>query len=177
MKNTLTKGSGKDTPKQATPKQATPKANNAPKPRFGKDQPKNYCGKKGRSGPPKGSRNALRHGLKCGKCPADAQYIEHQVNALRRQLEDNVLAQHGEVTLSHASIIQTCCKWERHGALALRWLRLKVDELRPSELLQFSREIARASTERDRAIVALDLDAQPETIDLAGYLASGGNKQ
>ena len=157
-----------------TPKEDTSKDKNASKPRFGKGQPSHYCGKPGQSGAPKGNRNALRHGLKCGKCPPDAMYIEHQVNSLRRQLEDAVLAQHGEVSLVHAGIIQTSCKWEKHGALATRWLRLKGDQLKPTEVLQFSREIARASSERDKAIAALDLNRGPQVIDLQTYLASEG---
>ena len=42
--------------------------------------------------------------------------------------------------------------------LALRWLRVKGDKLTPTEQLTFSREIAKASTERDKAIAMLKLD-------------------
>lgn len=128
-----------------------------------KDKPKKpvspqFCGKKGRSGPAKGNRNAMRHGLRAGKLPKDAKYIEYQVNILRRQVEDAVLAAKGEVSLMDAANIQTACKWERHGALALRWLRIEADKLKPLERLHFSREIARASSERDKAISAIGLN-------------------
>src|SRR5205085_2442552 len=102
-----------------------------------------------------GNRNAMRHGLKAGKLPVDCAYIEIACNALRRQLEDAVLAARGEVTLLDAASIQTSVKWERHAALALRWLRVKGNELKLVEQLTFSREIARASTERDKALAAL----------------------
>lgn len=103
------------------------------------------------------TRTRLRHGLKAGKLPDGARYIEYQMNALRRQLEDAVLDARGEVDIVDAANIQTAVKWERHGALALRWLRLEVDGLKPLERLHFSREIARASTERDKAIANLNL--------------------
>ena len=112
-------------------------------------------------GAPKGNSNGrgnCRHGLKAGKLPKDARYIEHQMNNLRRQLEDAVMQAKGEVGLLDAASIQTAVKWERHGALALRWLRLEGDKLRLTERLTFSREIARASTERDRALALLGLD-------------------
>ena len=83
------------------------------------------------------------------------------MNALRRQLEDAVVALKGAVNLVDAAAIQTAVKWERHGALSLRWLRIEGDKLKPTERLQFSREIARASTERDKAIKELSLDIDP----------------
>ena len=118
----------------------------------------------------KGNRNAIRHGLRAGKLPDDCAHVENQCNAMRRQLEDAVIAARGEVTLLDAANIQTALKWERHGALALRWMRIKAGALKPMEQLQFSREIAKASTERDRALAALRLDAKPEPISLTAYL-------
>jgi hypothetical protein len=129
-----------------------------------------FCGVKGRSGPAKGNTNAIRHGLVAGKLPKDCQHIEIKMNALRRTLEDAVMAAKGEVNLIDAACIQTAVKWERHGALALRWLTKEAANLKPVERLTFSREIARASTERDRALAALALNVKPEPIDLRTYL-------
>lgn len=115
-------------------------------------------------GAPPGNCNGhgnIRHGLKAGKLPKDARYIEHQMNALRRNLETAVFEVKGEVNLLDAACIQTAIKWERHGALALRWLRVEGQKLKPIERLQFSREIARASTERDKALASLGLDTPP----------------
>jgi len=136
-------------PTPETPKPETPTAETTEKRRF--------CGKKGRSGPPLGSCNAIRHGLKAGQLPKDAKYIEWRLNAFRRTLEAAVLAKKNEVTITDAAFIQTAIRWERHGCLAQRWLRKKYEELKPAELLHFSREIAKASTERDRALAALNL--------------------
>lgn len=144
--------------KPAPPESLNPEAGAAEQPQFGKDQPDHYCGKKGRSGPPKGNRNNLRHGLTAGKLPAGCQYIENQLNGFRRRLEDIVLEVKGDISLTDAAAIQTALKWERHGALALRWLTKEEENLSMSDRLQFSREIARASTERDKALASLRLD-------------------
>src|SRR5436189_2631668 len=120
-----------------TPNNGAPKAES--KPPYGVGSA--FVGKKGRSGPAKGNRNALRHGLKAGKLPVDCQHVEIQCNQLRRQLEDAVIADRGEISLVDAANIQTATKWERHGALVLRWLRVSGDKLKPTDQLAFSREI------------------------------------
>ena len=113
---------------------------------------------KGKRGAPKGNRNGIRHGLTAGKLPLDCAHVEHNCGALRRQLEDAVMVARGQVTLLDAANITTAVKWERHGQLALRWLRVSGEKLKPTDQLTFSREIARASTERDKAIALLKLD-------------------
>jgi hypothetical protein len=100
----------------------------------------------------------LRHGLRSSALPDGCKYISLQRDKLRRQLEDAVLAARGKITLSDASLISTACEWSQHAALAKRWLRLQGDKLKPMELLNFSREAAKASSERDKAIAALNLD-------------------
>ena len=126
--------------------------------RFGKGSA--FVGIAGRSGPPKGNANGLRHGLKAGKLPADAKYIETRLNIVRRNLEQAVLDAKEEISLPDAAAIQTCIRWERHAALAQRWLTKEYKELKPEQRLTFSREIARASGERDKALAALQLGAK-----------------
>lgn len=137
---------------------------------------KRFCGKKGRSGPRRDNANAMRHGLKAGKLPKDAKYIEVRLNQFRRTLEQAVLNVRGEVSLPDAACIQTCIRWERHACLAQRWLVKAGDTLKPADKLNFSREIARASAERDKAIAALKLDVKPEPLDLKTYLIEGNGK-
>lgn len=126
------------------------------------DTPENASPKARKRGGQPCNRNGLRHGLKAGKLPKDALHVEITTNRLRRQLEDAVLAARGAVSLTDASLIQSAVRWERHSALANRWLRMKSAELRPTELMAFSREVARASSERDKAIALLRLDLEPE---------------
>lgn len=106
----------------------------------------------------KGNRNHMRHGLTAGKLPKGCQYLENQLNGFRRTLEDIVIGVKGQISLPDAASIQTALKWERHGALALRWLTKEGDKLKPMESLAFSREIAKASTERDKALASLGLN-------------------
>ena len=137
---------------EASPTSATSSASG------GSTERKRFCGKKGRSGPPKDNRNAMRHGLKAGKLPADAKYIETRLNLFRRNLEDAVIESKGAVSITDASAINTAVKWERHGCLAQRWLRVEGDKLTPTDCLRFSEAIAKASDSRDKAIRLLDLD-------------------
>ncbi len=107
----------------------------------------------------------MRCAMDCaGQLPRDAKYIEYRMNNFRRQLETAVLDVKREVSLSDAAFIQTALRWERHAALAQRWLTKKHDELKPEQLLHFSREIARASAERDKAIAALGLDSRTQKL-------------
>jgi hypothetical protein len=112
---------------------------------------------KRRGGPPLGSRNAMRHGLRSAGMPKGCRRYESQLNDLRRQLEDEVLEVHGRVSLVHALAILTAMRWERHAVLAARWLRLEGEQMSPSDRLNYSREIARASAARDVAIKELGL--------------------
>ena len=131
---------------------------------------KPFVGAKGRSGPP-GNRNAIRHGLCCGKVPPGAEYVEHRCNDFRRGLEDLVLQAKGEITLGDAALVDSATKWTRHELLVNRWLRLKEKDLTSDQLLRFSREIAEASDRRDRAISKLKLDAKrQDVVDLEAYL-------
>ena len=50
-----------------------------------------------------------------------------------------------------------------------RYAEIPYDQMTPEQQLHFSREIAKASTERDKAIAALKLDTT-KTVDLATYI-------
>ena len=129
-------------------------------------------------GAPRGSRNGranFRHGLRAGSLPKSCRYIEVRLNGFRRQLEDAVIEAKGHVDIPDAAHIQTAVRWERHASLAHRWLTKQYDEMKPLERLQFSREVARGSAERDKAVAALHLDIEPEPVDLQTYLTEGEN--
>ena len=113
---------------------------------------------KSKCGPPKGSTNAARHYMRGGKLPKALAYVENRCNALRRNLESAVLAVKGEIGITDTATINTVMKHERHGALALHYLRIAADTLTPSEILRFSAEAAKASDNRDKCIRLLNLD-------------------
>src|SRR4051812_30154928 len=109
-------------------------------------------------GAPLHNRNALRHGLRGGQLPKGEKNVEVRLCKFRQTLEDAVLAAHHEVNLIAAATIQTIVRWERHAALAQRWLAKEGHTMTAIERLKYSREIAMASKERDKALHSLDLD-------------------
>lgn len=122
-----------------------------------------------KAGAPKKNRNAMRHGLKSGQLPKDAKYIENRLNTIRRNLEDAVLECKGKISIADAGYIQTAIRWERHAALAHRWLTKQYAKLKPMEQLRFSNEVATASAKRDVAIEMLELDEEQSTVFEALY--------
>lgn len=106
--------------------------------------------------------------LKMGKLPPSLARVERSANKLRKILESAVLAAWGEIDVAHALAINTAARWERHADLALRWLREHGAEMSHAERLQYSREIARASAERDKAVASLGLGAaEQDEMDVA----------
>jgi len=105
-----------------------------------------------------GNSNAMTHGLYSGALPAGCGYIRKYTDKLRVTLERAVLAMASELTVYDAACIMSAVRWERHALLAQKWLRLHSAEMTHDQRLAYSREIARASTERDRSIKALGLD-------------------
>jgi len=125
--------------------------------------PKSATGKAHpRGGAPFGNRNAMRHGLRAGSLPKGASYIAREMVALRREIEDAVLARRGRIELYEAALIQTAVRWERHALLAQRWLRLNAETMTHEERVRYSREIARASSERDKCLKLLGLDQEKD---------------
>lgn len=113
---------------------------------------------KAHGGAPAGNTNRALHGLYGFGLPSGAQRLGRRINAFRRSLCEAVEVRAGEIDLHAAATIDSACQWLRHGLLAARWLRLTHDELSPDQKLAFSREVARAATERDKCIRLLRLD-------------------
>lgn len=107
-----------------------------------------------------GNRNAMRHGLCCGRLQKNSKYIEIRISKFRRLLEDAVFAARGHVSISDGALIHTILRWEMHAIKAQRWLVEDEAKLKPMERLHYSREIARASSIRDKSILALELDGE-----------------
>jgi hypothetical protein len=109
------------------------------------------------------NQNALTHAMRSalGALPAGAGYVNRLAYAMRRELEQAVASTDGSISLTKAAWIDSAVKWERHGQLATRWLRLHHDEMDLGQRLEFSREVAKATDARNKAIQALDLDRDP----------------
>lgn len=109
--------------------------------------------------------------LALGSLPPSLARVERSAYQFRRALEDAYTLAYGDVDFQAAAIIQTASRWERHAGLALRWLRDHEQELDHAERLGYSREIARASSERDKAIASLKLGAARKTLAATLYPA------
>ncbi len=128
------------------------------------------------------NRNAIRHGLRAGRLPRGASYVKRETDALRRIIEDAVAESNdGSVTLYHAALVQSVIRWERHGMLCQRWLRLESDQLSADQRVSFSREVARASSERDKCLRELGLNEKPNSdmwsvLDARPAITSGNDE-
>ena len=120
--------------------------------------------------PPRNS-NALKHGLSIGRLPKGAAYVANLTAKLRQALEDATLDIRGQVGVYELAVINSAIRWERHALLAQRWLRREAANLTPDQRLAFSREVARASSERDKCLKALGLYRTPRQDVLASFYA------
>jgi hypothetical protein len=117
-------------------------------------------------------RNNLTHGLRCaslGSVPTGASYVGKLMHEFRRQLEACVLKAKGEISFTDACHVNTAARWERHALLTTRWLKLHAETMTHDQRLNYSRDIGRASENRDRSISALKLDRDVSTIMDALY--------
>lgn len=97
--------------------------------------------------------------LKMGSLPPSLLRVERAANQFRRALENAVELAHGRVDMVAALAINTAARWERHSLLALRWLRDHHATMDDADRLRYSKEIAKASAERDKAVTQLRLSA------------------
>jgi hypothetical protein len=105
-----------------------------------------------------GNRNAVRHGLRSGSLPKGCAYVKRECDEMRRAIEEAVASLNdGDVSLYQAALIQSTMRWERHALLAQRWLRDAVEQMDHQERLAYSRDIAKASAERDKCLEKLGL--------------------
>ena len=116
-----------------------------------------------RGGAPRGNTNGMRHGLRGAGLPKGCQHIQRATCQFRRQLESAVFDARGEITLVDASYVNTAYRAERHAQLAQRWLMRESEAMTPADRLNYSREVVRASAERDKAITALNLPKRPDS--------------
>lgn len=109
---------------------------------------------------PYGNINAFRHGLRSSKLPKSMLWAERRTNKFRQFVEEVVMEVKGEITLIDASSINTAVRWERHAILAAYFLNKELDSLSPDQRLSYSREVANASTQRDKCLRALGIDSK-----------------
>ena len=109
---------------------------------------------------PLNNQNRVTHGLRMplSQLPKGCHYIDVAVNELRNSLEILVLDVCGTLGTYQRLVVQSACRYEKHAQLTARWLRMSDDDLSHSDRLAYSREVARASAERDKCLQRLGLD-------------------
>ena len=114
-------------------------------------------------GAPLGNTNGLRHGryskkvIPAGGLPPGCESIHELMELMSKQLWKETQKLYGKkVTVLASATITTACRFETHAQLAQKWLRENPD-LDVDMKVMISREIAKASAERDKCIRALGL--------------------
>lgn len=129
-------------------------------------------------GPPVGSANGFKHGLRAerafatGILPKKHAWIANRVTVLRKALEAAAFEVHGELTLKAALLIQSSCRHEQAALLAQRALRVDGDKMTVMERLSYLTTVAAESDKRDKAVEKLNLDPKETTSILESLYAS-----
>ncbi len=107
-----------------------------------------------------GNQNAAKHGLRMAlpRLPRGCDHVRRQVEVLRQTLEASLEARSVEVGPYEAACIAACCKWQRHGSLAAKWLRQRAGEMSDADRLKYSAEVAKASDAVVRHMAAMGLN-------------------
>src|SRR5580704_1541002 len=135
------------TSKRRVPKRATP-APHTQTP----ETPATDADRKRTGGAPDGNANALKNGLRCGKFPPGSEYLIKQVASFRKVAEAAILDARGQLGFYETSLLQTAIEHYSHGLRVRRWLRVGWNDLNLDQRLAYSREIARAFSERDKVL-------------------------
>lgn len=120
---------------------------------------------------PPGVNPSTTAGLTLGRLPKGNAWIMRVAQRFANALMDAVIESGGRLDVYTLALIQTAVKWERHSMMAQKWLREHIDKMNPDTRLAYSREIARASAERDRTLRQLGLDRHDEG-DVLSLLAT-----
>jgi hypothetical protein len=123
------------------------------------------AGKPGKSGPPKCNLNAARTGqglrrLTLGELPTTMRRQTQQARKYRRGLEELVVTKHGDISPTHAHLIDEASAAEVHACVCRWLLRTRLKDMSVSDVARCSAEILKAKTARNRAVERLQLDAE-----------------
>jgi hypothetical protein len=104
------------------------------------------------------AQRRLRYGLYQPRSPKTMLHADRMANQFRRELEETMLAKHGEITIGVACQIQTAMLASRYAVFAAAMLRDEWDAMDPESRLAVHREILKGCTERDKVMLSLGVD-------------------
>jgi hypothetical protein len=159
----------------STPNNSPPKADSSPTQSSGSAISRG--GKPGRSGPAKGNKNALKNGtrlnhkrLVVGELPVSMVAVKREGQGYRRVLEAEVLQLKNQINTTDAHLIDTASAATIQAGICRWLLRNKLDTMSTADIRGCTSDIVRAKERRDAAVKALQLDVEPEPIDLQTYI-------
>lgn len=110
--------------------------------------------------------NRLKNGskmvrLSVGELPTKLSRVTRYVRKYREILETEVAEAHGEISLTQAHLIDSACGWEQALGV-LRWLlREKLAVMSVADIRECVKSQATARDNRNKAVMALELDRPP----------------
>jgi hypothetical protein len=109
-----------------------------------------------------GNSNALKNGarvytLALGQLSGPMARITRGVRSYR-SLPFKAVQEVRNPTLTDQHLIDSACRWEQHSSVCRWLLRQKLDKMQPGDIRETSKQIAWASDQRNRALLALNLD-------------------
>jgi hypothetical protein len=121
-----------------------------------------------------GNLNAIRTGrhskaLVTGKYPKGLTYVRKQLLALARALEAALMDSKGRVDIQDQFTIRTVCRCEAHARLCQHVLNSEWATLTVDQKQSLSRDIAKASIDRDKALRALELTVNGKVDALTAF--------
>lgn len=146
-----------------------------------KESPKQRGGgKKGCSGPPPFNINALQNGgqisrLTLGALPDTMRRQLQNARKYRRYLEELCVVAHGGVNATQAHLIDECATAEIHARVCQWLLRTRISKMKSGDIIKCSEQILKSKTIRNKALMALKVDAPPEQLSLQDYIVEAGH--
>lgn len=126
------------------------------------------AGKKGRSGPKPGNKNALKNGsrlrmkrLVVGELPTTMIAVKREGQQYRRDLEATVMECKGEINTTDAHHIDTASAATIQAGICRWLLRNKLETMSTSDIRGCTGDIVKAKERRDASVKSLALDAPP----------------
>lgn len=104
---------------------------------------------------------ALAKRLVVGELPSTMRAVKREARAYRRNLEDAVLAVHGEVDTLASHLVDTASAATMHAGICRWLLRNRLEDMTTADIRGCSGDIIKAKQARDAAVKQLKLDAAP----------------
>ncbi|MEX1095349.1 MAG: hypothetical protein WED34_04835 [Planctomycetales bacterium] len=115
-------------------------------------------------GPMKNGATAFR--LRLGELPTSMAGVTKSVRGYRSDLEAVVMDAKGEIDARDAHFISAAATHEQHALICMWLLRKKIESMADDDIIKCSAAIAQARDARNKALDRLQLEGDPNVIDV-----------